>query len=82
MGEVDKKTQSSYEHKLSDWMSIEAIVRQRDKETTAANIAKLSGGKIMSYYDILNCHFCYINIEYYSEHEHGHLQLFQQHQHE
>ena len=28
---------------LTDWMAIEAIVRQKDKETTAANIAKLAG---------------------------------------
>lgn len=41
--EVDRKNQESYENKLSDWMAIEAIVRQKDKETTAANIAKLSG---------------------------------------
>ena len=42
--QIDEKTQTNYEHKLSDWMAVEAIVRQRDKETTAANIAKLSGG--------------------------------------
>ena len=30
-------------HLLTDWMAIEAIVRQKDKETTAANIAKLAG---------------------------------------
>jgi hypothetical protein len=41
--EVDKRTHSSYENKLSDWMAIEAIVRQKDKEITAASIAKLSG---------------------------------------
>jgi hypothetical protein len=38
---VDKKVKTQYENKLSDWMAIEAIVRQKDKETTAANIAKL-----------------------------------------
>ena len=31
------------ENKLSDWMGIEAIVRQKDRESTAANIARLSG---------------------------------------
>ena len=41
--QTDKKVKSLYENKLSDWMAIEAIVRQKDKETTAANIAKLSG---------------------------------------
>jgi hypothetical protein len=41
--EVDKRTHASYENKLSDWMAIEAIVRQKDKEITAASIAKLSG---------------------------------------
>lgn len=40
---IDKKHKNQYENKLSDWMIIEAIVRQKDKETTAANIAKLSG---------------------------------------
>ncbi len=43
MNESDLKARASYENKLSDWMAIEAIVRQKDKETTAANIAKLSG---------------------------------------
>ena len=41
--DMDRKNQSNYENKLSDWMAIDAIVRQRDKELTAANIAKLSG---------------------------------------
>ena len=41
--EVDKRVKVSYENKLSDWMAIEAIVRQRDRETTAACIAKLAG---------------------------------------
>lgn len=27
---------------MSDWLAVEAIVRQRDKETMAANLAKLS----------------------------------------
>ena len=40
---MDRKTQTNYENKLSDWMAIDAIVRQKDKEVTAANIAKLSG---------------------------------------
>ena len=40
---MDKKTHTSYENKVSDWMAIEAIVRQKDKEVTAASIAKLSG---------------------------------------
>ena len=48
LSETDKKNQSSYENKLSDWMAIEAIVRQRDRETTAANIAKLSGAVSVS----------------------------------
>eukprot|EP00095_Tigriopus_kingsejongensis_P009030 maker-scaffold458_size165745-snap-gene-0.19 protein:Tk09030 transcript:maker-scaffold458_size165745-snap-gene-0.19-mRNA-1 annotation:"hypothetical protein BRAFLDRAFT_123347" len=43
---LNRKTQSIYENKLSDWMAIEAIVRQRDKETAAANIAKLSGASV------------------------------------
>ena len=34
--------QSSYEQKLSEWGALEAIVQQQDRETTAANIARLS----------------------------------------
>jgi len=43
--EIDRKTTSSYENKVSDWMAIEAIVRQKDKEITAASIAnaKMAG---------------------------------------
>jgi hypothetical protein len=45
--EADARIQTAYEHKLSDWMAIEAIVRQKDKEVTAANIARLTGnGKL------------------------------------
>ena len=43
MADADRKTRTAYEHKLTDWMAVEAIVRQKDRETTAANIAKLSG---------------------------------------
>ena len=44
LDETDNKTRTSYENKVSDWMAVEAIVRQRDKEVTAASIAKLSEG--------------------------------------
>jgi len=37
--EVDKQTTLSYENKVSHWMAMEAIVRQRDREITAASIA-------------------------------------------
>jgi len=40
--ELDLATQQSYETTMSEWLAVEAIVRQRDKETMAANIAKLS----------------------------------------
>ena len=40
---IDLKTKNQYENKLSDWMAIEAIVKERDKEIQAANIARLSG---------------------------------------
>ena len=43
---ADQKVKVAYENRLSDWMAIEAIVRQRDRETTAACIAKLAGNKI------------------------------------
>jgi hypothetical protein len=40
--ELDLETQQSYETTMSEWLAVEAIVRQRDKEMMAANIAKLS----------------------------------------
>ncbi|XP_069683342.1 small G protein signaling modulator 2-like isoform X2 [Periplaneta americana] len=40
--ELDMATRQSYETTMSEWLAVEAIVRQRDKETMAANLAKLS----------------------------------------
>ncbi|PSN33187.1 hypothetical protein C0J52_20836 [Blattella germanica] len=40
--ELDLSTRQSYETTMSEWLAVEAIVRQRDKETMAANLAKLS----------------------------------------
>ena len=40
---------SSYEQKLSEWGALEAIVQQQDRETTAANIARISCDKEESY---------------------------------
>ena len=40
--ELGEKTQRTYENKLSDWMAIEAIIRQRDRETAAENIANIA----------------------------------------
>lgn len=40
--ELDLTTRQNYETTMSDWLAVEAIVRQRDKETMAANLAKLS----------------------------------------
>ena len=34
--------QKEYEDRMSEWLSVEAIIRQRDKEQMAANLAKLS----------------------------------------
>ncbi|GIX93339.1 small G protein signaling modulator 1 [Caerostris extrusa] len=34
--------QTSYETTMSEWLAVEAIVKQRDKEQMAANLAKLS----------------------------------------
>ncbi|XP_052224639.1 small G protein signaling modulator 1-like [Dreissena polymorpha] len=39
---LDKKTQTLYEKTMSEWLAIEAIIRQREKEVMAANLAKLS----------------------------------------
>ncbi len=38
----DSAMQAAYETTLSEWLAVEAIIRQRDKENTAASIAKLS----------------------------------------
>ena len=47
LADLDQRTQQAYENKLSDWMAIEAIIRQKDREVTAANIAKLTAaGKV------------------------------------
>ncbi|ELU15270.1 hypothetical protein CAPTEDRAFT_191445 [Capitella teleta] len=40
--EHDDHVKQQYERTMSEWLAIEAIVRQRDKETMAANLAKLS----------------------------------------
>jgi hypothetical protein len=40
--EHDDQVKQQYERTMSEWLAIEAIVRQRDKETMAANLAKLS----------------------------------------
>jgi len=38
----DMAMQAAYETTMSEWLAVEAIIRQRDKEVTAASIAKLS----------------------------------------
>lgn len=38
----DVEMQQLYEMLMTEWMAVEAIVKQRDKELTAANLAKLS----------------------------------------
>lgn len=40
--ELDRTTKQYYETTMTEWLAVEAIVRQRDKEIMAANIAKLS----------------------------------------
>ncbi|XP_049839017.1 small G protein signaling modulator 1-like isoform X1 [Schistocerca gregaria] len=40
--ELDRHTRQMYETTMSEWLAVEAIVRQRDKEAMAANLAKLS----------------------------------------
>ncbi|RZF42102.1 hypothetical protein LSTR_LSTR006695 [Laodelphax striatellus] len=39
---VDDSSRQNYETTMSEWLAVEAIVRQRDKELMAANLAKLS----------------------------------------
>ena len=38
----DEMIRTQYERIMSEWLAVEAIVRQRDKEVVAANLAKLS----------------------------------------
>ena len=38
----DETIRTQYERIMSEWLAVEAIVRQRDKEVVAANLAKLS----------------------------------------
>lgn len=40
--ELDKTCRQNYETTMSEWLAVEAIVRQKDKEMMAANLAKLS----------------------------------------
>lgn len=40
----DRAMQTAYESTMSEWLAVEAIIRQRDKEITAASIAKISFG--------------------------------------
>ncbi|CAG9770806.1 unnamed protein product [Ceutorhynchus assimilis] len=39
---LDEETKQAYENTMSEWLAVEAIVRQRDKEDQAHAIAKLS----------------------------------------
>lgn len=40
--EQDTLYRRQYETTMSEWLCVEAIVRQRDREATAASIARLS----------------------------------------
>uniref|UniRef100_A0A8C4N6T4 Small G protein signaling modulator 1a n=1 Tax=Eptatretus burgeri TaxID=7764 RepID=A0A8C4N6T4_EPTBU len=42
--EMDEVTKAMYEHTMAEWLACEAIVRQREKESHAAALAKLSSG--------------------------------------
>ncbi|XP_025089137.1 small G protein signaling modulator 1-like isoform X4 [Pomacea canaliculata] len=39
---LDESMHTEYERIMSEWLAVEAIIRQRDKEVIAANLAKLS----------------------------------------
>lgn len=40
----DESNRQSYEATMCEWLVVEAIVRQKDKELMAANLAKRSSG--------------------------------------
>uniref|UniRef100_UPI00358F5CDD small G protein signaling modulator 1 isoform X2 n=1 Tax=Myxine glutinosa TaxID=7769 RepID=UPI00358F5CDD len=42
--EMDEVTKAMYEHTMAEWLACESIVRQREKESHAAALAKLSSG--------------------------------------
>ncbi|XP_027567048.1 small G protein signaling modulator 1 isoform X2 [Pipra filicauda] len=42
--EADEQTRACYEHTMAEWLGCEAIVRQREKESHAAALAKCSSG--------------------------------------
>ncbi|XP_066255569.1 small G protein signaling modulator 1-like isoform X1 [Euwallacea similis] len=44
--ELDEETKQAYENIMSEWLAVEAIVRQRDKEDQAHAIAKLSSESV------------------------------------
>lgn len=39
---LEQAVRTEYEKIMSEWLAVEAIIRQRDKEVIAANLAKLS----------------------------------------
>lgn len=42
--QADDQMRSCYEHTMAEWLGCEAIVRQREKESHAAALAKCSSG--------------------------------------
>lgn len=42
----NRAMQTTYETTMSEWLAVEAIIHQRDKENTAASLAKLSFGSL------------------------------------
>lgn len=44
MSQADEQTRACYEHTMAEWLGCEAIVRQREKESHAAALAKCSSG--------------------------------------
>ncbi|XP_065167167.1 small G protein signaling modulator 1-like [Atheta coriaria] len=43
---LNEETKQAYENTMSEWLAVEAIVKQRDKETQAIAIAKLSSESV------------------------------------
>ena len=69
----DQAVQTAYETTMSEWLAVEAIIRQRDKEVTAASIAKLSCGSAHQPQHQHQQHQQHHQQQQQQQHQQGHL---------